>query len=1024
MLEVRFLGNFEVKYNQKQINISSRPAQALFAYLILSAGTGHRREKLAGLLWPDSLEETARENLRHALWRMRKALIAASSTRFLQADDVTISFRESSDYWLDAAELEKLSNDCSADELMNVLSNYQGELLAGFYDEWVITEREHLSSIFEHHMARLLSLLQQEGRWLDVLDWGERWIKLGQKPEPAYRALMSAHAAKGDMSKVVATHERCIRALKEFGVEPSTETRALYEGLKSGKENLESIPARALKDKREQSPKTNLPIPFTSFIGREREIEEVKLLLSSTRLLTLTGVGGIGKTRLAIQAAHELLRSFRDGVWWVELAPLTDEALVPQAVAQVLGVREAPDASLIASLKNYLREKQALLILDNCEHLMVMCAQLVNDLLSQCANLRIMVTSREVLSIMGEATFQVPALTSPVPANLPSMQAWNEFESIQLFIERAEVTHPGLRLTQQNASALAQICQRLDGIPLAIELAAARVKLLSLEEIAQRLDDRFAFLTQGSRAVLPRHQTLRAAINWSYDLLSQAEQTIFNRLSVFAGGFTLHTAEEVAAGDEVSKPQVLDLFGQLLRKSLVLMLAYPKGSNSETRYGMLETIHEYARERLDESGEEDYIRTRHLKYFLQLSEQAEEALKGSIQIEWLTRLTDERDNLHAALSWAAKTKDIEAGLYIAGSLRSFWRMRDLREGERWLAEFINQPESYSYPAARAKALYAHASILWQFQRFTEAYHAAEECLTLSRACGDRLSEIDSLYLVGSVMQHLHNQERKAEIELEALALAKSLGDRWRQAELLADLGWDHRDYLRAQAYWEEAVTLYRQVGDLNSLVDLLGALGNLELSHGDLESAQERLNEAVQLNRQTNNQVVSGNFLAALSKIASIKGDFEKARSFLEEEIRVTKESGDRMDYLWARTHLGHLALHQGNLNEARDILIETSRNFFNDKVDIGVVFSLEGMASVYVAVNQLKQAARLIGWSDAARKKIGGHRPPIEQADVDRDIATCLDKLGEVAFAKVYEEGQLMTFDQAVEFARKESNV
>jgi tetratricopeptide (TPR) repeat protein len=323
----------------------------------------------------------------------------------------------------------------------------------------------------------------------------------------------------------------------------------------------------------------------------------------------------------------------------------------------------------------------------------------------------------------------------------------------------------------------------------------------------------------------------------------------------------------------------------------------------------------------------------------------------------------------------------------------------------------------------AKALYAHASILWQLQKFTEAYQAAEECLTISRACGDRLSEIDGLYLVGSVMQHLDSQESKAEIELEALALAKSLGDRWRQAEVLTDLGWDHRDYLRARAYWEDAVTLYREVGDLNSLVDLLGALGNLELLHGDIESAQERLDEAVQLNRQTNNQVVSGNFLAALSKIASIKGDFEKARSFLEEEIRVTEESGDRMQYLWARTHLGHLALRHGNLSEARNIFIETSRNFFDDKSDIGVVFSIEGMAELYVATNKPAVAARLIGWADATRKRIDDTRPPIEQADVDKIIAACLAKMGEVAFSDAYDDGQKMKLDEAVAYALEESN-
>src|SRR5215208_2348962 len=261
ILEVRLLGTFEVKHQGNDILISSRPAQSLFAYLILSAGTSHRREKLAGLLWPASLEETARDNLRHALWRVRKALDSASSTRFLQADDLTIKFEPSSDYWLDAAVLEKLSDSASADELMAVLSEYQGELLPGFYDEWVILEREHLSSIFEHHMARLMSLLQEQRRWLDILDWGERWIKLGQKPEPAYRALMTAHAAKGDMSKVAATYERCAKSLQEFGMEPSEQTKELYENFKSGKEIPKSVSVSTKPFAIETS--SNIPVPLT-----------------------------------------------------------------------------------------------------------------------------------------------------------------------------------------------------------------------------------------------------------------------------------------------------------------------------------------------------------------------------------------------------------------------------------------------------------------------------------------------------------------------------------------------------------------------------------------------------------------------------------------------------------------------------------------------------------------------------------------------------------------------------------------
>src|SRR5688572_25633235 len=364
----------------------------------MNAGTAHRREKLAGMLWPDSLEETARDNLRHALWRVRKALPSNSAAEYLLTDDLSIAFNASAEYWLDVAELNKLSENASADELIAVLSNYQGELLPGFYDEWVVLEREHLYSIFEHHMARLMSLLQNEHRWLDILDWGERWIKFGQKPEPAYRALMSAHAATGDMSKVAATYERCVKSLKEFGIEPSEQTRELYESLKSGKKKFDKkSPSVPDVESRKSAPRTNLPVPLTSFIGREKEVEQIIRLLGKNRLVTLTGSGGVGKTRLAIESANKLLSKFKDGVWWIELAALTDEALVPQAVANTLEVRELPNQPIIDTLANYLRSKQLVLVLDNCEHLISACAQLADRLLSSCKNLRILATSREAL---------------------------------------------------------------------------------------------------------------------------------------------------------------------------------------------------------------------------------------------------------------------------------------------------------------------------------------------------------------------------------------------------------------------------------------------------------------------------------------------------------------------------------------------------------------------------------------------------------------------------------------------------
>jgi non-specific serine/threonine protein kinase len=925
MLEVRLLGKFEIKRDKKLITISSRPAQSLFAYLILNAGTSHRREKLAGMLWPDSLEETARDNLRHALWRMRKALEAAYSTRFLHADDVSISFKESPDYWLDAAELRKVSEDASADELSAVLSTYQGELLPGFYDEWVILEREHLHSIFEHHMTRLLALLKDEKRWTDILQWGERWIKLGEKPEPAFRALMAAHAAKGDMSKVAATYERCVKSLKEFGVEPSKETRVLYERLKAGKENLESASDLALKDRREEQPKTNLPMPLTSFVGREREMEEVKRLLASTRLLTLTGTGGIGKTRLVIQVAHELLRSYKDGVWWVELAPLVDEALVPSTIAQVLGVRETPGMPTTQSIQSFLREKQVLLILDNCEHLIAACAQLADKLLSQCANLKILVTSREALNITGETILRVPSLSFPALADLPQLHNLKEFESVQLFVERASAVQPDLAFTQENAFAATQICQRLDGIPLAIELAAARVKVLSLKEIAARLDDRFNLLTQGSRTAMPRHQTLRAAIDWSYDLLSEQEQSLFRRLAVFAGGWTLKAVQAVCLGDNIEAEEILDLITNLMDKSLVIM----QEQNGETRYQILETIGEYAREKLFDSDELKFLREKHSKWFMKLAEEIEPRLHGAEQTFWLKRLEIENDNLRMALGWAIKEGEHEVGLRLAGALGWFWFVHGhLSEGQQWLQQAIGlslrsinmagMPSQYRRWYAGAVE---SAGLIADAQGDYEALQALyEESLVLYRDLGDKAGTALSLHSLGNAAVYQGDYAAARRLLEEGLALYRELDDK---GGIGISLNWlgiiegSQGDYKAARVLHEESLALFRDLEDKRNIAMSLSLLGVMESYLGNNAAARILHKESLVLYRELGDKKSIAESLPGLAVVAQAGGRPQLATKLLGAVEALLEHIDARLDPIERADFDRTLAAARAQLDEA-----------------------------------------------------------------------------------------------------------
>jgi len=914
MLEVRLLGRFDVRHGGKPIVIASRPAQSLFAYLILNAGTAHRREKLAGMLWPDSLEETARDNLRHALWRVRKALQSASAARFLLANDLTIAFDRSGEYWLDTAALEKLNENALSDELIAVLSEYQGELLPGFYDEWVVLEREHLHSVFEHHMARLMSLLQDERRWLDILDWGERWIKWGQKPESAFRALMIAHAAKGEMSKVATTYERCVKSLREYKIEPSEQTRDIYEKLKAGSEKFAKKPSsspitEALKQ--ETAVRINLPIPLTSFIGREKQVKEIIRLIDKNRLLTLTGTGGVGKTRLAIESASKMLNEFKDGVWWVDLVGLNDPSLLSQAVAQVVNVTEVPNQSMTETLIEHFRFKQTLLVLDNGEHLISACAQLADRLLSVCKDLKILATSREALDILGETAWLVPSLSLPdIHKSIPA-KSLSSFESICLFAERALSIQPAFELTDQNARAIVQICRRLSGMPLAIELAAARVKMMSVDEIAKHLDDRFDLLTSGSRTVLPRHQTLRATIDWSYDLLSAIERIFFHRLSVFVGGFTLKAAEEVAIGGEVKKSQVIDLLGQLINKSLVSMDAHSEHTATETRYGMLETIREYAYQKLEESGEADKIRDRHLGFFMRMAEEAQPEIFLSSQIAWLDQLEIELDNLRAAMEWSMTNEEVErqeAGLRLAAALAWFWERGYRREAIEQLKTMLPKVDTIELSPVHTMMFSAIGFLYWSAGEFDQARSYLEKAVSTGRKLGKSFNLAWALNYLGAAALAQGDQKNAQAILDEAFQMAMDLGPAgkhvvgWALA-FLGDIPFSNGDFVKAQSLYEMAIIAFGEVGNLNLKAYPIRRLGYLALYHKDDRNATNFFKDSLMLNRKLKHQTGLIASVSAFAGLARAKKNYIHAAKLLGaveanlEALALYMLPSDRIEY-------------------------------------------------------------------------------------------------------------------------------
>ncbi|MBV9169692.1 MAG: tetratricopeptide repeat protein, partial [Chloroflexi bacterium] len=610
-----------------------------------------------------------------------------------------------------------------------------------------------------------------------------------------------------------------------------------------------------------------LPVALTSFIGRERELAEARRLLATARLLTLTGAGGVGKTRLALQLARSVAGVFQDGVWLVDLAPLTDPTLVPQAVASMLGVREQPTRSLSQTLAEVLRSRSLLLVLHNCEHLVSACAELAETLLRACPDVRILATSREVLRIGGETTWRVPPLGLPPLSAIgagsaddrPSaamVQAVEGSEAVQLFVERAAAGVPGFTLSQHNMLTVARICQQLDGLALAIELAAARVSALGMTQLAARIADRFRVLTAGSRTALPQHRTLRATVEWSYALLDEAERRLFERLAVFAGGWTLEAAEAVGAGDGIDSADVMDLLARLVDKSLVVVQESPTG---DVRYRLLETMREYGWECLVKSGAAEPTRRRHALFHLALAERAKPELTGAQPAMWLRQLDHEHDNIRTALHWAIEVGESELGLRLTGAVWRFWFVRGHeREGRRWLEEML-----------------ALAEVDGRAGTWTRA-DVLSGAAALARDQGD--------------------YHRAAELAETGLALFREIGDKGGSGWALQHLGCtarDQADYVRAARLLNESVLLFRECGDCRGAAWALHNLARVAREQGDCTAASRLSEESLALFRSRGDKRGIAFVLHHQGCIARDLGDYARAAMLSEESLALCRALGD-----------------------------------------------------------------------------------------------------------------------------------
>jgi predicted ATPase/transcriptional regulator with XRE-family HTH domain len=727
------------------------------------------------------------------------------------------------------------------------------------------------------------------------------------------------------------------------------------------------------------APQHNLPLQVDSFVGRQQAQQEVQALLDRSPLVTLTGTGGVGKTRLALAVAAAAVDSYPDGVWLVELAPLADPSLVAQAVATVLGVREEPGRPLLATLTDHVQPRALLLVLDNCEHLIGVCAELAVALLRQCPGLRLLATSREALAVAGETQYRVPALAVPDLAHLPHPEHLSAVEAVDLFMQRAQARHPDFALTSHNAPVVAQICARLDGLPLAIELAAARAGSLPLEAIAARLDDRLQLLTGGSRTALPRHQTLRAAMEWSHDLLSAPEQTLLRRLAVFSGGWSLGAAETVCAGTRLASWEVLDLLAGLVNKSLVLL----EERGGEARYRLLETVRHYGQERLEAAGEAAAVREDHLAWCLALAEEAQPQLRGPQQGLWLARLEADHDNLREALGWSLREGgDATLSLRLAGALWRFWYTRGyLGEGQGWLARALAADQGP--PAARATALNGAAALAIAQGEHGPAATMYEEALALWRALGDTRGVAESLGNLGNVMVHQGEYGRAAALHEEALALFRSLGHEEGIAQNLANLGAEaymQGEYGRAAVLHEEALSLRRAMGDAAGIANSLNYLGLVAYMQCEYGRAAALYREALGLRYTLGDRRGIAAGLIGLGLVAYMQGEYGRAAALCEEGLLLSRDIG------------------------ARDL----------------VAGSLEGLAWVAAARGQSQVAAHLGGAAAALREALGALLLPDDWAGHDQAVRAMRTALGEDAFAAVWAEGRALPLEQAIALAQE----
>jgi predicted ATPase/DNA-binding SARP family transcriptional activator len=965
LLKIRLFRELEITLNDEPLTPPHvQKAQWLLAVLALRQGHEVPRDWLAGLLWPDS-DEKARRNLRQCLTdHLRPSLGAVAYV--LRSPSPSTLMLDEADVWVDVLVFDNALKEGDPATLKQALALYRGPLLENLDNEWINLQRAERAESYLFALETVAKHAQSEDNSAEAVRLLRLVISVDPFRESAYCTLMQALAERGDQAGITRVYRDLrLQLHQELNLAPSTETTTLYRSLTS-RAQAPVLPASGQKI---TGPPRRLPIPLTELIGREQEIHEVVGSLRNSRLVTLTGAGGVGKSRLSIAVGEALLGEYQDGVWFVELAPLADSELIPQSIANALGIREEAGQSIEKTLLHVLACRSLLLIIDNCEHLVEECARIADRLLSACNEVQIVATSRHELGVNGEIIYRVPSLPSPDPTVLPPLKTEQlssiaEYDAVKLFVQRTRLQRPEFVLTYDNAAAVAKICRWLDGIPLAIELAAARMKALRVEDIAERLHDSFQLLTRGSRTALHRHQTLRATMDWSYDLLEPKSKELLHRLSVFAGGWRLEAAEEVCSDRGIEEWEVLDLLTSLVEQSMVVF----EEQEGEARYRLLETTRQYANEKLQESGEMELVRQQHQRFYLALAEQAEPHLTTNKQGDWFRRLEEEHDNLRAAVIFSFSEPCSTAILRFCGHLVWFWGKRGhLSEGRQWCMQALKKASDHNRTLERAKVLNGVGSLAGDQGDFVSARNYCEESLSITREIGDEGHICSALNQLGILANEQGDYAAACAYHDESLSIKREIGDKKGIANSLGNLGLvaqDQGDYVTARAYHEKSLSLMEEIGDAEGIAATLYNLGMVAFGQSDYISAQNYYDRCLSLRRENVNPRAVAGMLINRGHIANVQTDYASAKTYYNQSLSLSREVEDKQGIAVALNALGVATQHQGELEASQGYHTESLSIMREMGYQKGIVGSLCNLG--YVAQYQADYASARTYYSES----------------------------------------------------------